>query len=117
MVSANDEMIAPDVVQVRRTLQKSLEKLMSVQDYLAGQIAALNAIEYQVRILALRESSRSINDHADLDELRYLCQLQEETNANFRQMRKSYADLTAQIDMLMEQHEWLYDATFAQGGG
>ena len=117
MVPANDVIPVPDVAQIRRTLQASLANLMEAQEYLNVQIDRLNVIEVQVRMLALQESSRSINNHADPNELRYLCELQEETNLHVRQMHKSYSDLASQITLLMEQHEWLYDATFAQGGG
>jgi hypothetical protein len=116
MVLANGPIPVPDVIKVRRTLQSSLTKLMDAQEYLAGQINALTSIEQQVRLLALRESSRCLADHADIEELEYLRDLQEQTNTNFREMRKSYDVLSAQIAKLMMQHEWLYDATFAQGG-
>ncbi|WP_264051642.1 hypothetical protein [Methylobacterium flocculans] len=116
MVLANDQTSAPDVIRIRQTLQVSVAKLMDAQDYLAGQIAALTSIEHQVRLLALRETSRCVNDHADVEELRYLRDLQDQTNANFRQMRESYDTLSTQLAKLMMQHEWLYDATFAQGG-
>lgn len=116
MAPANDMSPALDIIRLRRTLQTSLARLMDAQDYIAGQLAALAAIESQVRVLALRESSRSVEAQVPSDELRYLCDLQEETNTNFRVMRQTYADLSAQIADLMQQHEWLYDATFAQAG-
>ncbi|MCK2055320.1 hypothetical protein [Methylobacterium sp. 37f] len=116
MMPANDLLTAPDVVRIRRTLQASLAKLMEAQEHLKGQITSLTSIEQQVRLLALRESSRCLNDQADLEELQYLRDLQEQTNANFCHMHQSYAALSAQIAKLMMQHEWLYEATFAQGG-
>jgi hypothetical protein len=116
MEPANDLHPVPDVVRIRQTLQASLAKLMDAQEYLAGQIAVLTTIEQQVRLLALRESSRCLHDHVDSEELQYLRDLQEQTNINFQQMRRSYNVLCAQIAKLMMQHKWLYDATFAQGG-
>lgn len=117
MAPANDTTCSTNIIQVRRTLQASLTKLMDVQDYLACQILALSTIEKQVRVLALRETSRSLKENSDPGGHRYLCELQDETNANFREMHNTYAELSAQIDRLMKQHEWLYAATFAQGGG
>jgi hypothetical protein len=116
MEPANDLLPVPDVVRIRQTLQASLAKLMDAQEYLVGQIAVLTTIEQQVRLLALRESSRCLNDHVDSGELQCLRDLQDQTNINFQQMRRSYNVLSAQIAKLMMQHEWLYDATFAQGG-
>lgn len=116
MVPANDLLPGPELIRMRRTLQASLAQLMNAQEYLAGQIDTLTSIEQQVRLLALRESSRCLNDHANTEKLHYLRDLQEQTNANFRRIRENYDILSAQIVKLMIRHECLYDATFAQGG-
>lgn len=113
MIPANDLISVPDVVQFRRTIQRSVEQLMDAQDYIAGQVAALKAIERQVRTLALRESSRLLEAESQTDDLDRLSDMQTATNANFRQMQDSYAGLRAQILTLLGQHEQLYSSTFA----
>src|SRR4051812_7246345 len=112
MVPANDFSSVSDVIQIRRTLQKSVEQLMDAQDYIVGQVAALQAIERQVRTLALRESGRILEAEKQTDDLDRLSDMQTATNANFRQMQDSYAGLRAQILTLLGQHEALYNSTF-----
>jgi hypothetical protein len=115
MIPANDLSSVSDVIQIRRTLQKSVEQLMDAQDYIAGQVVALQAIERQVRALALREGGRILEAERQTDDLDRLSDMQTATNANFRQMQDSYAGLRAQILTLLGQHEQLYNATFVSG--
>ncbi|KQU17995.1 hypothetical protein ASG63_23740 [Methylobacterium sp. Leaf94] len=114
MVPANDFSSMSNVIQIRRTLQKSVAQLMDAQDYIVGQVAALQAIERQVRALALRESAHVLEAEGQTDDLDRLSDLQTATNANFRQMQDSYAGLRAQILTLMGQHEQLYNSTFVR---
>jgi hypothetical protein len=115
MIPANDLSSVSDVIQIRRTLQKSVEQLMDAQDYIAGQVVALQAIERQVRALALREGGRILEAERQTDDLDRLSDMQTATNANFRQMQDSYAGLRAQILTLLGQHEQLYNSTFSCG--
>jgi hypothetical protein len=115
MIPANDLSSVSDVIQIRRTLQKSVEQLMDAQDYIAGQVVALQAIERQVRALALREGGRILEAERQTDDLDRLSDMQTATNANFRQMQDSYAGLRAQILTLLGQHEQLYNSTFVRG--
>jgi hypothetical protein len=115
MIPANDLSSVSDVIQIRRTLQKSVEQLMDAQDYIAGQVVALQAIERQVRVLTLREGGRLLEAERQTDDLDRLSDMQTATNANFRQMQDSYAGLRAQILTLLGQHERLYNLTFAPG--
>jgi hypothetical protein len=116
MLPANDANPLPDVASMRRSLQTNVAKLLDAKDHLANQIAALGAVERQVRALALRESRRCLVEEADPAELLRLGELQAETNANFRQMQETYVNLSAQIAAMLTQHQRLYDATFAQSG-
>ncbi len=117
MPSVNNAITVSETVRARQMLQASLIKLMDAQDYLAQHLAMLDGVERQVRVLALREGTRLLDDDADRDALRDLGTLQAETNAHFREMRETYTRLSAQIAALMASHESLYNATFAQGGG
>jgi hypothetical protein len=114
MRPANDVHRLPDISSMRRSLQANAVKLLDAKDHLASQIAALRAVERQVRALALLESSRSLNAESNSAELQRLRELQVEMNVNFRQMQKTYVDLSVQIAGLLKQHEGLYEATFAQ---
>lgn len=109
-----DAAITPsDVAGIRQSLQANVARLMDVSDHLARQVAALDAAERQVRAMALREASRSVESPRDPDEPARLGALQARANADFRQMRETHALLSARIDALLRQHEALYDATFA----
>lgn len=113
MLSANDATPLPDIASMRRSLQANVVKLLDAKDHLAKQIGALDAVERQVRAMALRESSRSLDEHPDPTALQRFSELQAETNGNFRQMQETYVNLSNQIVALLTQHERLYEATFA----
>ena len=65
MIAANDANYLLDVASIRRHLQTNVTSLLEARDHLAMQIAALDAVERQVRILALRESSLSPVEQSD----------------------------------------------------
>ncbi len=114
MEPANDAILHPtDVARIRRSLRTSVGKLMDAGEHLAQRIAELDVAERRVRALALRETTRSLDGRGDPDEHARLGALQAETNANFRRMRAAYVELNARIDVLLVQHQGLYDATFA----
>jgi len=113
-MGSSDAAIAPsDVAAIRQSLQSNVARLMDASEHLARQVAALDAAERHVRSLALRETSRALEAPRDPGEPARLGALQARTNADFRRMRAIHALLSARIDVLLQQHAALYDATFA----
>jgi hypothetical protein len=116
MAPSDAAISASDVAAIRRSLRTNVARLMDVNEHLARQVAALEAAEWHVRGLALRETSRSLEKPQDPDERTRLGELQAGTNADFRRMREIQGLLGVRIDALLRQYEALYGVTFTPHG-